>query len=140
MMAVTLKDYATFDDFLNDAIARRDNPQRKGAPILVKLADYGFVSPMKVAGGGIVMMPQIKVVATAFDRATGELLRWQQSEKASSTITIGSAPGAHGDVRIRAKKDTLKQWLELEGFSVTDGEWKPEEIESLLRTQLRKVP
>ena len=117
----------TFEAFLDDL---RNRP----AVRLVKLADYGFVAPLRTSSGAIVMAPQVKIVATAFDRDANALIRWQSARQANTaaTVGIGTARGIHGDVEVVAKKEDLRKWLEMEGYLVSDGEWKPEELNRLL--------
>lgn len=126
-MAVNTVDHETFEAFL-DAL------RTSTAVRLVKMSDYGFVSPLRTSSGAIVMAPQIKVVATAFDKPSGTLIRWQSTKRASAGVTvgIGTAKGIHGDVQVVATKADLRKWLELEGYAVSDGEWTPEELDRLL--------
>ena len=42
-------------------------------------------------------------------------------------------------MRVVARKQDLRNWLEMEGYSVSDGEWTPEEIDRLL-TRRQTVP
>jgi hypothetical protein len=126
-MAVDVIDCNTFEAFL-DELRNRDSIR------LVKLADYGFVAPLKTGSGAIVMAPQVKVIATAFDKASNALIRWQSARQAMSTGTvgIGRANGIYGDIDIVAKKDDLRKWLELEGYSVSDGVWTQEDLDRLV--------
>ena len=126
-MAVQVEDHKTFEEFL-EAIKNRPTIR------LVKLAEFGFVSPLGTSTGAIVMAPQIKVVATAFDRQDCALIRWKSTGQINqgSTIAIGMAKGIHGDIPVVARKEDLAKWLELEGFAVSDGEWTPAEIEQML--------
>ena len=77
---------------------------------------------------------QVKVVATAFDKDSNVLIRWQSVRQAGSatTVAIGTAKGIHGDIEVVAKKDDLQKWLELEGYSVSDGEWTKDDIDRLV--------
>jgi hypothetical protein len=131
---VEVVDHETFEAFLDDL---RNRPGVR----LVKLADYGFVSPLRTSSGAIVMAPQVKVVATAVDKDARppKLVRWQSSRRASGTVTvgIGTAKGIHGDMDVVAKKEDLAKWLELEGFLVSEGEWTPEEVNRLLAAAAR---
>jgi hypothetical protein len=118
----------TFDDFLNEVLHR---PSIR----LIKLDDYGFVSPVSKVPGTIVMMPQVKIIATAFDRKDDVLIRWEETMKASQSVTIvtDNLQGTHGESRVRRKAADLKQRLEIEGFAVTKGEWTEEELNRLLQ-------
>jgi hypothetical protein len=126
-MPVDVIDRDTFEAFLDEL---RNRPAIR----VVKLADYGFVAPLKTSSGAIVMAPQVKIVATAYDKDGNSLIRWQSARPATSTVTvgIGTARGIHGDVQVVAKKDDLRKWLELEGYSVSDGEWTRDEIDRLV--------
>lgn len=126
-MPVEVIDRDTFEAFLEEL---RNRPAIR----LVKLADYGFVAPLKTSSGAIVMAPQVKMVATAFDKDGNALIRWQSAQRANSTVTvgIGTARGIHGDVEVVAKKEDLRKWLELEGYTVSDGEWTRDDIERLV--------
>jgi hypothetical protein len=125
-MPVKVKECDTFEAFLNE-LRNRDTIR------LVKLADYGFVAPLRTSSGAIIMAPQIRITATAFDKP-GTLVRWQSARRANSTKTVAitTAPGIHGDVEVVAKKEDLRKWLELEGYSVSDGEWTQDDIDRLM--------
>lgn len=126
-MSVNVVDCDTFEAFL-------DELHNRPAIRLVKLADYGFVAPLKTSSGAIVMAPQVKIVVTAFDKKERALLRWLSSRRANgmATVAIGKAHGIYGDMVVAAKKEDLRKWLELEGYSVSDGEWTPDDIERLV--------
>ena len=126
-MAVQVTHVATFEEFL-------DELRRRPAVRLAKLADYGFVASLKTSTGALIMAPQLRVVATAFDKSTDTLLRWDSMRQSdtSATAAFETVRVAHGEVRVVARKEDLRNWLELEGYSVSDGQWTPEGIDRLL--------
>lgn len=126
-MSIQVIEPGTFEQFLEEL-------RRHPAVRLVKLADYGFVAPLETSSGAIIMAPQLRVVATAFDKAAGALLRWESTQQANAgpTAAMETVRGVHGDVRVVARKQDLRNWLELEGYSVSEGEWTPQGIDRLL--------
>jgi hypothetical protein len=132
-MPVEIIECDTFEAFVDELRGRH-------AIRLAKLADYGFLAPLGTSTGAVVMAPQLKVVATAFDNDADALIRWQSSTpsgKSNPTAAIQTVKSVHGDVKIAARKDDLRKWLELEGYSVSDGEWTAEEIERLTTKRIR---
>jgi hypothetical protein len=127
-MAVHVKECKTFESFLSELHKRR-------SVRIVKLADYGFVAPVRTNGGAFVMMPQVKLVATAFDKVKATLLRWQETDEARKTVTIhaGVGRGEHNETRILTRRQNIEKRLEVEGFAVSEGEWSPDELEQLIQ-------
>jgi hypothetical protein len=132
-------DADTFDKFLSE-LHQRDSIR------LVKLADYGFVAPLRKGPDSFVLAPQIKIVATALDKqgdnAGMELIRWQSMRRANQTATVvvGKAPGNQAEVGVFAKKEDLRKWLELEGYSVSDGEWTQADVDRLAKIRKGRTP
>jgi len=126
-MAVQLIETETFEQFL-------DELQKRPTVRMIKLVDYGFVGPLRTSTGTVILAPQLRVVATAFDKAADTLLRWEsmRQPRANASIAVETIKGIHGDMRVVARKQDLRNWLELEGYSVSDGEWTPEEVDRLL--------
>ena len=129
-MPVSVNEQPSFQAFLG-AVKKRPGIR------LVKLDSYGFVAPAAAGSGGRawVMMPQVRIVATAYDSAAGEILRWQDTAHASQTVTIhvNTARGGHGESRVLARTEEIKQRFELDGFNVSTGEWTEAEVNRLLQ-------
>lgn len=116
---------ADFDEFLR-LIGRRDIR-------LVKLADYGLVEPV-TEKGVTVMQPMVRIVATAFDKASGTLVRWEDKRRTRQGIHVCADGGAsrHSDKRSLALREHLTQRLQIEGYNVADGEWTADQLQSLI--------
>src|SRR3954451_16242947 len=81
-------DFDTFAKFL----AELGKPERSHVR-LVKVEDQGLVEPAR-QGPAFVMQPRVRVVATAFDHKTNEILRWQHKwDVGSGTVTIHAESG-----------------------------------------------
>jgi len=101
---------------------------------LVKVNDQGLVEPAK-QGNAFVMQPRVRVVATAFDHKTNEILRWQQKwDVGSGTVTMNalSGQGVHRDPTGTRTRDQIIAALELMGYQVSRGEWTPASIAGIL--------
>ena len=102
---------------------------------LVKVADQGLVEPAK-RGSVLVMQPMVRVVASAFDYKTDEILRWDEKwDVGSNTVsTDASARRNHHDdptgarTRDRIIKESQKRSLQV----VRDEEWTLEDIADTL--------
>jgi hypothetical protein len=82
---------------------------------LVKLKEDGFTAPMEM-NGGVVIQPQVRFRATAFDKLNHTIYRWQEEKKAAEVGTL----------------EHIKQRLLLEGLMVEKGEWTTSGVETLL--------
>jgi hypothetical protein len=126
MPVTTLPPFASIDDLLKELKVR---PSIR----LVKVADYSFTQPQKV-GTAFVMQPKVKLVVSAYDPASEQILKWDETQDARSMISInaGTGTGTHSDSAIRRKSELIRQKLELEGFSVAPGEWTERSVQQIL--------
>ena len=126
MSTVKLKDEPSFKDFLG-AITQCSSVR------LVKLEDYGFTAPV-TKEGTVVIQPMVRLVATAFDKQSDTIYRWQETTEARRGVSIQASTrrGAHEEAAVLMEKDRVRQTLQLEGFSVEKGEWTPASVETLL--------
>lgn len=126
-MAVQVIESDSFEDFV-------DELRKRPAVRLVKLADHGFVGPLKTSWGAVLMAPQLRIVATAFDRPTDTLVRWESVRQADTakSVAFETVKGAYGDMRVVRKKEDLRDLLELDGFLTSYGEWTTADVERLL--------
>ena len=91
----------------------------------VKVADQGMILP-KRQGRGFIQQPVIRVVATAFDPRTNEILLWDKKwPAASGRVTIHDrGKGTHGgDPTARAIREEVERRLVAAGFQVREGEY-----------------
>lgn len=100
---------------------------------LVKVEDQGLVEPVR-QGKALVMQPRIRVVATAFDYKTNEILRWERKwdvgvGRGTSDPASGSA--GHGpphDPTGTRTRDEVIAAFESRGYQVSRGEWTPRAV------------
>ena len=131
---VRLVDYATFANLLTEL----GTPDRSHIR-LVKVDDQGLVEPAR-QGTAFVMQPRVRVVATAFDHKTNEILRWQSKwDVGSGTVTVHapSGEGTHRDPTGARTRDQAIAALELRGYQVSRGEWTPASITAILAGSAR---
>jgi hypothetical protein len=104
----------------------------------VLLTDYALIEPTP-EGGAIVMMPMVRVVATAFDRQAGIIYRWSEHGKSERMVTIiaGTGKGPNPGGRLTARKEEVRQILREEGYEVDDGEWTPENASAYVDARAR---
>ena len=122
-------DYDTFAGFLVEL----GKPERSHIR-LVKLDDQGLVEPAR-QGAAFVMQPRVRVVATAFDHKTNEILRWHDKwDVGGGTVTVNALTGngSHRDPTGARTRDQAIAALELKGYQVSRGEWTPGSIASVL--------
>src|ERR1700757_5080445 len=84
-LASTFKevDFGSFKEFQTEL----QKPERSHIR-LIKVDDQGLVEPAR-QGSAFVMQPRVRIVATAFDHKTNEILRWQHKwDVGSGTVTI----------------------------------------------------
>lgn len=124
MSTIKAVDATTFDGFLRAIVGA-------GSIRLVKLEDYGFTSPVD-KDGVFVIQPMVRLVATAFDKRSGTIFRWQETMEARRAVNIRAAGGAAPEGTVLMEKDRVRELLQLEGFIVEKGEWTPAGIETLL--------
>ncbi len=101
---------------------------------LVKVNDQGLVEPAK-QGNAFVMQPRVRIVATAFDHKTNEILRWQHKwDVGSGVVTLDalSGQGVYRDPTGTRTRDQMIAALELMGYQVSRGEWTPASIAGIL--------
>ena len=94
----------------------------------VLLTDYALIEPTP-DGGAVVMVPMVRVVATAFDRRpAGIIYRWSEQGESERMVTIyrGTGKGPSPGGRLSARKEEVRQILREEGYEVDDGEWTAE--------------
>lgn len=123
------KDYKSFKEFQNELEKIERSHIR-----LVKVDDQGLVEPAQ-QGRAFVMQPRVRVVATAFDHKTNEILRWQQKwDVGSGKVTINAISGhaAHRDPTGIRTREQMIAALELMGYQVSQGEWTPTSIAGIL--------
>jgi len=117
-MQIQVRKYSTFDEFI--AVISKAESIR-----VVKLEDYGFTAPA-LENNLPVIQPQVRLVATAYDKRVTTIYRWEQTTPARDVLTAGS------DGRVFSQKERFWQLLQLNGFSVEKGEWTPSNIELIL--------
>ena len=120
------QDFTTFDNFLT-AIASRTYLR------LVKVDDQGLVEPAR-QGSAFVMQPRVRIVATALDFKTGEILRYQNKwDVGSNRVTVhGFGQGSYNDPTGDKTRARIIAALEARGFSVSSGEWTRESAAAAL--------
>ncbi len=124
-MAVEVKECQTLTDFINRC-------KDVGAQ-LAKLTEYAFVEPGDLGEGAIGMVGKERLVVTAFLKDTGQLLRWQQTRNATSTVTVVAGAGrGFSSGGFGREANLIKGRLEIEGIQIVNGEWSKEELESIL--------
>lgn len=126
-MAVPQTEVETFESFLAEL-------QRRPSIRMVKLADFGFAGEVRTSTGAHVLIPQLRVIATAFDKADGTLFRWEsiRQRDTGKSAAFQTIKTRHGDIRVVLDKKDLRALLELDGYLVSDGQWTPEDVERLL--------
>lgn len=117
-----------FEDFLNKCT---ENGVR-----LVKMTTDAFTGPEDVGGGAISIVGKERMVLTAFIKKPEYLLlRWEETRRARSMVTIIANTGGKGFTLgdgYMGEMSTCKQRLEIEGIQVVEGEWTKQELEHLL--------
>ncbi|HEU4537324.1 MAG TPA: hypothetical protein VFS00_24560, partial [Polyangiaceae bacterium] len=127
MANVSLKQCATFDDFLAEVT-------NAGTIRLVKLEDYGFTAPV-TKEGSVFIVPMVRLVATAVDKGHKTVFRWEATaearQAAARSASTAQAPRpAEGEAP--PNKEHVRRRLQLDGFSVEPGEWTTAEVATLL--------
>ncbi len=117
-MQIQVQKCSTFDEFINVLSEARSIR-------VVKVEDYGFTAPA-LEGNVLVIQPQVRLVATAYDKRAMTIYRWEQTTPARDVFTSAS------DGRVFTQKERIWQLLQLDGFSVEKGEWTPSNIETIL--------
>ncbi len=123
-----LSDFDPFDSFLNELADNRSHIR------LVKVDDQGLVEPAR-QGNVIVMQPMVRIVATALDFTTREILRYQKKWNVGGgkvSIHIFSGRGSYSDPTGTKTRDQIIAALEARGFSVSPGEWTLESAKEAL--------
>lgn len=120
---VTIVPFDTIQEFFK---ALEDRPHVR----LVKVADQGLVQPAR-RGGAIVMQPMVRVVATAFDYRTNEILRWDDTWDVGSNVVnnVTAGQGRHNDPTGARTRDKIILECQKRSLQVVrDEEWTPEDI------------
>ena len=98
---------------------------------LVKVADQGLVEPAK-RGRAVVMQPMVRVVATAFDFKTNEILSWDDKWDVGSGVVTRDAKtenGHHDDPKGVRTRDRIIFECQMRSLQVVrEEEWTPEDI------------
>jgi hypothetical protein len=126
---IQVVDFGSFKEFQ----AELQKPERSHIR-LVKVDDQGLVEPAK-QGTAFVMQPRVRVVATAFDHKTNQILRWQHKwDVGSDTVTMNtiSSQAVHRDPTGARTRDQTIAALELMGYQVSPGEWTAASIAGIL--------
>ena len=107
----------------------------RGHVRLVKVADQGLVNPAK-RGSAIVMQPMVRVVATAFDYKTNEILRWDDTWDVGSnvvSIDVVNGRGRHDDPTGTRTRDKIILECQKRSLQVVrDEEWTPRDVTDTL--------
>jgi hypothetical protein len=107
--------------------ALKDRPHVR----LVKVADQGLVQPAK-RGRAVVMQPMVRVVATAFDYDTNEILSWDDKWDVGSggvSVNINTDQGRHSDpTGVQTREKIILECQKRSLQVVRDEEWTPEDI------------
>lgn len=111
--------FDTLADLLEE-LAREDRAHIR----LVKVDDQGLVEPVR-QGKALVMQPRVRVVASAFDYKTSEILRWERKWD----VGVGQATADPTGMRTR---DEAIAAIESRGFQVSRGEWTPRTVTAAL--------
>ena len=100
---------------------------------LVKLTDYGNFGPVK-KGSGYVLQSTIRVVATALDAATHEIVSWEVEGEARKMITraAGTRRGRCPDSERVDDKQQARDVLRQLGYDVDEGEWDARSAERVI--------
>jgi hypothetical protein len=126
---IRVHDFDPFDDLLTELA----KPGRSHIR-LVKVDDEGLVEPAR-QGTALVMQPRVRIVATALDHTTGEILRYQKKWDVGSgkvTINVFRGRGSYSDPTGAKTRDQIIAALEARGFSVSQGEWTLESAKDAL--------
>jgi hypothetical protein len=109
---------------------------RKAGVRRVLLTDYAAVEP-KPAGGALVLVGMVTVVATALDRKGKVIYRWSETGESERTVTVtaGTGRGPNPGGRLAARKADVFQVLREEGFEVDEGEWTPRSAEAFVTSR-----
>ena len=98
---------------------------------LVKVADQGLVEPAR-RGRAVVMQPMVRVVATAFDFKTNEILSWADKWDVGSGvvgINVDTDHGYHDDpTGVRTRDQIIRECQKRSLQVVRDDEWTPNDI------------
>ncbi len=121
---ITIVTFDTIQEFFREL-------QERPHVHLVKVADQGLVQPAR-RGGGIVMQPMVRVVATAFDYKTNEILRWDDTwDVGSNVVSQGGkdGEGRHNDpTGVRTRNKIILECQKRSLQVVRDDEWKPQDV------------
>jgi len=106
----------------------------------VLLTDYATIEPTR-EGGAIVMLPMIRVVATAFDRSADIIYRWSEQGESARMVTIiaGTGKGPNPGGRLAARKEEVRQIFREEGYEVDEGEWTPENARAFVNARAKAI-
>ena len=108
--------FQTLADLLAE-LAKQDRAHVR----LVEVDDRGLVEPVR-QGNALLMQPRVRVVATAFDYKTNEILRRQRKwDMGSGRGTPDAAPGPHspGDPTGTRTRDEVIAAIESRGYQVS---------------------
>ena len=124
---ITEEKCSSFKDFV-------DKIEKAGTIRLVKLKDQGFTAPA-TRDGIVVIQPMVRIVATAFDRKQSKIIRWEVTADARNGVSIDATTGqgTHDETTMKADKERIRQTLQLDGYSVENGEWTVPTVEILLK-------
>jgi len=125
------REFGTFDDLL----AELKNPGRAHIR-LVKVEDQGLVEPVR-QGNAIVMQPRVRIVATALDYETREILRWEKKWDVGggrTTVDVFSGRPSYNDPTGEITRERITAALEARGFLVSEGEWTPDSAKAALES------
>jgi hypothetical protein len=98
---------------------------------LVKVADQGLVQPVK-RGSAVVMQPMVRVVATAFDYKTNEILSWDDKWDVGTGavgVNVNTAQGHHKDpTGVQTREKIILECQKRSLQVVRDEEWTPKDL------------
>src|SRR5437868_3045017 len=111
-LKIETKDFEPFEALLTELI----KPDRSHIR-LVKVEDQGLVEPAR-QGNALVMQPRVRVVATALDHKTGEILRFQKKwdvGRGKVIVNAFSGRGSYSDPTGTKTRDQIIAALEARG-------------------------
>ncbi len=114
---IAIVDFETIQEFFQEL---KQRPHVR----LVKVADQGLVGPVK-RGGGLVMQPMVRVVATAFDFDRNQILRWNDKwDVGSGVVSLDAihSQGRHNDPTGARTRDNIILESQKRSLQVVRGE------------------